>query len=694
MTAKYILRKTFDPASFNVDYGKELNDEQLKVVERAEGPTLVIAGAGSGKTRTLVYRVAYLIERGVRPEHILLVTFTNKAAKEMLFRVERLLGTFPKHLWGGTFHHVANLLLRKYATRVGYAPNFSILDQEDSRALLKVLVKDSGIDPKVRRFPSAAVIQSILSLAANTELAVRKVVEKFRPAYEDVADDLARIGRAYAERKRRNNQMDFDDLLVQLFRLLKEHEDVRKTLSGQFRYVLVDEYQDTNTIQADIVRFLASSHGNLLVVGDDAQSIYSFRGADIRNILDFPKQFPGAQTFFLTTNYRSTQPLLDLANGIIEHNTEQFEKALEHVRSGGVKPQLVPSRSASQEAEFIAQRVLELRDEGVPLREIAVLFRAAHHSQQLEFELTKRDIPYEYRGGMRFFERAHIKDVIAHLRLLANPKDDVSWIRVLTLQAGIGLTTAEKIARIAMREGTLSAALKQDFTGVLTARAQQGFSAFAKLGSALAQQGEVSVAERIRLVKDSDYRDYLKNQYPDWESRVEDIEQLAIFAEQYTGLSTFLSEVSLQEAFGIAGAQQESETDEDAMVLSTIHQAKGLEWEAVFVMHLSEGNFPNPKALDELQGLEEERRLFYVAVTRAKTYCFLTYHLGLNMRTTAMRLQAPSQFLQEIEPHLLEQVELEEEYEERLGGVVFKDDSGWDEADQGETPDDPDVHGK
>jgi len=450
----------------------------------------------------------------------------------------------------------------------------------------------------------------------------------------------------------------------------------------------VDEYQDTNTIQADIVQLLSSAHNNLLVVGDDAQSIYSFRGADIQNILDFPKQFPKAQKFFLTKNYRSTQPVLDLANNIIEQNTEQFEKELVHVRSGGVKPQLVPSQSASQEAEFIAQRVLELRDEGVPLREIAVLFRASHHSQQLEFELTKRDIPYEYRGGMRFFERAHIKDTIAHLRLLANVHDDVSWIRVLTLQVGIGLTTAERISRIGIGQDDLGAALQQDFSSVITARAKEGFNAFIKTGNALVKQSGGSVSELIRIVKDSDYEDYLKNQYPDWESRSEDIEQFAIFAEQYTSLTTFLAEVSLQEAFGIAGAGEQKQDDEDAMVLSTIHQAKGLEWEAVFVMHLSEGAFPNPKALDDEDGLEEERRLFYVAVTRAKTYCFLTYHLGLNMRTTAMRLQAPSQFLDDVDPHLVEQVELEEKYEEKTGGVVFKDELDWEDGeDQGETPD-------
>lgn len=688
MTTKYTIKKTFDPSQFRVDYEKELNKEQFAVVEKGEGPTLVIAGAGSGKTRTLVYRVAYLIERGVRPENILLVTFTNKAAKEMLFRVERLLGTFPKSLWGGTFHHVANLFLRKYARKLGFQNNFSILDQEDSKSLLKVIVKDLGIDPKARRFPSPAVIQSILSLAANTERSVKEIVQEFRPAFEAITDDLVRIDAAYKERKLKNNQMDFDDLLVYLLKLLKEHDAVRTKLATQFHYVLVDEYQDTNTIQARIVALLASQHKNLLVVGDDAQSIYSFRGADITNILNFPKEFPKAQTFYLTKNYRSTQPVLNLANDVIAKNTEQFKKELLHVRQGDMKPVVVPAQSANQEAEFIAQRILELRDEGVPLREMAVLFRASHHSQQIEFELTRRDIPYEYRGGMRFFERAHIKDAIAHLRLLENNHDEVAWMRVLTLQMGIGTVNAGKLIAIARQKERLEDALRQDFLPALSSRSATGFKRFQALAITLTQQRESGAAVLVRLVKDSDYADYLRNQYPDWESRLEDIEQLAVFAEQYSSLGTFLSEVSLQEAFGMAQAGESNDDDEDAMVLSTVHQAKGLEWEAVFIINLSEGAFPNAKALDDEGGLEEERRLFYVAVTRAKTYCFLTYHLGLNMRTTAMRLQAPSRFLEEIDPHVIEQLELEEQYEERLGSRAYDREMDWDSAEQGESADD------
>lgn len=688
MAEKYIIKKTFDPAQFKIDYAKELNREQLSVVQDAEGPTLVIAGAGSGKTRTLVYRVAYLIERGVRPENILLVTFTNKAAKEMLFRIERLLGTYPKGLWGGTFHHVANILLRKNAQRIGFHPNFSILDEEDSRSLLKVIVKDAGIDMKARRFPSPAVMQSILSLAANTERTVSETIRSYRPAYEDLTADLERIGAAYMERKQRNQQMDFDDLLVHLLKLLKEHPDVRGKLSQQFQYVLVDEYQDTNMIQADIVTYLAETHGNLLVVGDDAQSIYSFRGADITNILHFPKRHKKTRTLYLTKNYRSTQPVLDLANNIIGKNTEQFKKDLRHIRTGGVKPVLVPAQSASQEAEFIAQRILELRDEGIPLREIAVLFRAAHHAQQLEFELTKRDIPYTFRGGKRFFERSHIKDVIAHLRLLTNMHDEVSFLRALTLQVGIGMSTADAIMRIAEQHTTLADALRADYTSALSLRAQTGFMAFHRLATSLVAAEAEGPAALIRLVNNSDYADYVKNQYPDWESRQEDIEQLAVFAEQYTSLTTFLSEVSLQESFGIGEAgERDNDDDEDAMVLSTIHQAKGLEWEAVFIINLSEGAFPNAKALADRGGLEEERRLFYVAVTRAKTYCFLTYHLGLNMRTMAMRLMAPSRFIEETDPRLWEQLELSEAWDD-VGSLAYADQMDWNEGDQGETDND------
>lgn len=663
MATQYIIKKSFNPKNFKVDYQNELNAEQLNVVMHGDGPCLVLAGAGSGKTRTIVYRVAYLVEKGIRPENILLVTFTNKAAKEMLFRVEQLLGQFPKSLWGGTFHHVANRLLRKYAPKIGYDHNFSILDDEDSKDLVNVCIKGLNIDTKKTRFPSASVIQSLISLAKNTGIDMEELVTEGKPEFMKIQMELGQIMREYEERKLRNNAMDFDDLLTNLLKLLREHPETRKQLSTQFRYVLVDEYQDTNRLQAEIVRLLSETHRNLLVVGDDAQSIYSFRGADIANILDFPKLFNECQTFKLETNYRSTQPVLDVANEVIRHNPEQFQKKLQHVREGKIKPVLVPAVSDEQEAEFIAQRILELRDEDVPLKVIAVLFRAAYHSQALEFELTRRDIPYEYRGGVRFFDRAHIKDTLSFLKLVTNPRDEVAILRVLKLQVGIGAQTASQIFE-QLRRWMIDQAERHPFEQAFEEysppeRASRGWKDFQSIVASLISERESSPETLIRLVMDSEYREYLKNQYPDANDRLQDLEQLALFAGKYEALDSFLAEVSLQESFGLVGGQP-AEGNDEKIVLSTIHQAKGLEWQAVFVMHLSEQYFPNPRALTEEGGLEEERRLFYVAVTRAKEQLYLTYSLASGYRTMSMHLNSPSPFVKEIPSRLLEPYELAE----------------------------------
>lgn len=661
MATKFVLQSHFDPKALKVDYKKELNAEQLEVVLRGDGPCLVLAGAGSGKTRTIVYRVAYLLERGIAPDQILLVTFTNKAAKEMLFRIERLLGQFPKGLWGGTFHHVANLLLRHHARALGFEPNFTILDDEDSRSLITVIIKDLAIDPKKQRFPSAAVVQDLLSLAQNTETKLSDVVEERRPEFVRVLGSLEAIQREYETRKKRSNLMDFDDLLVRLLELLRDHESVRQRLSTQFQYILVDEYQDTNRLQASIVRLLSERHGNLLVVGDDAQSIYSFRGADIGNILDFPKRFPKCRTFTLMTNYRSTQPILDLANDVITHNVEQYPKRLVHIREGTVRPAIVPAASPKQEAEFIAQMILQLRDEGTSLRNVAVLFRAAHQSQTLEFELTKRDIPYEYRGGVRFFERAHIKDVLAHLKALDNPADEVAWLRILTLQVGIGSQTAAGI--FAQVRGT--AGLPQTLVSLtvnIPKRAEIGWERLRRTFQKLTQKECMGDPSRLIMsIAEGDYRDYLMNQFPNADERLQDLEQLALFAKQYKDLSTFLAEVSLQEAFAVQGGSP-AEADDEAIVLSTIHQAKGLEWDVVFVLHLIEPGFPNARALNEDGGLEEERRLFYVAITRAMTRLFLCYPIASDYQLMSMHMHEPSRFLRELDEAQLEQYELDEEF--------------------------------
>jgi DNA helicase-2/ATP-dependent DNA helicase PcrA len=657
MTTKYTIQHAFDPHALKVDYRKELNHEQHAVVTNGDGYVLVLAGAGSGKTRTIVYRVAYLLERGVPPEHILLVTFTNKAAKEMLFRVERLLGQYPKGLWGGTFHHVANLLLRKHARAIGYAPNFTILDDEDSRSLIGVIIKELNIESKKQRFPSPAVVQDLLSLVQNTERSLADIVEERRPEFLNALGSLEAIQREYTHRKKRNNSMDFDDLLVQLLRVLRDHPAERKKLSRQFRYILVDEYQDTNRLQASIVQLLAEHHKNLLVVGDDAQSIYSFRGADIGNILEFPKRFSKSTTMSLTRNYRSTQPILDCANAVITNNPEQFPKTLIHVREGDVRPALVPAASPKQEAEFVAQKILELRDEGVSLNDIAVLFRATHQSQTLEFELTKRDIPYEYRGGVRFFERAHIKDVLAHLKILDNPTDEVSWLRVLTLQVGIGAqTAADCVEKIRAARGLPSSLPALALP--LPKRAMVGWQRLQRtFATLLGKSARQDPSALVSAVANGEYREYLANQYPNADERLADLEQLALFAKQYRALRPFLAEVSLQEAFAVQGGSP-AVADDEAVVLSTIHQAKGLEWDAVFCIHLIEPGFPNARAMAEEGGLSEERRLFYVAITRAMTKLFLCYPIASDYQLLSLRLHEPSRFLRELDTTLLEEYEL------------------------------------
>jgi DNA helicase II / ATP-dependent DNA helicase PcrA len=655
---EFVLQDDFDLSKASIDYQKELNPEQLAVVLNGDGPSLVLAGAGSGKTRTITYRVAYLLERGVSPDNILLVTFTNKAAKEMLSRVEGLLSRYPTGLWGGTFHSIANRLLRIYASQLGYSPSFTIMDQEDAKSLVKVCIKALNVDTTSRRFPSPAKLHAMISYTRNSGRTMSDVIESRYPNFLEIEPVIERIAELYEERKRQADAMDFDDLLLKLRELLYHHEGVRRKLAHQFEYILVDEYQDTNVVQAEIVRQLASEHGNILVVGDDAQSIYSFRAAEIRNILGFPQIYKDTKTFRLTTNYRSTPEILAVANASIAKNKDQFKKELASVRDSLERPNLIAASNGSQEAQFIAQKILALRDDGISLSEMAVLFRAAYHSQALEFELMKRDIPYEYRGGLKFFERAHVKDIVAHLRVKQNPRDEVAWMRILGLLNGVGLVTAEKMARkFREHESLLEIAASHS---KVPKRAQVGWVGLKNTLEKMAN--EEQPAELIRTVIAGDYRDYLEAEYPDFMDRLDDLEQFALFAEGYKSLQTFLDEVSLTGEYG-AIREEAGQHDEEKMVLSTIHQAKGLEWDAVFVMHLVDGKFPIGAALDEEGGLEEERRLFYVATTRARKELFFTYPITSGYDT--LMLSQPSTFLQELPDDLLEQVKLKKALEAR-----------------------------
>jgi len=666
-------------SSTQIDYAKELNQEQLAVVLGGDGPCLVLAGAGSGKTRTLVYRVAYLLEQGVDPSSILLLTFTNKAAREMLSRVEALMGPAAKGIWGGTFHAVAARLLRAFAERLGYQSSFSILDMEDSRDLVKAVMKDLKIDPKARRFPSASVVLNIISYARNTQTRIDEALEIKHPNFYALSGDIEEIARQYQTRKKSANAVDFDDLLS-LLALLLDDPETGKRLAQRFQYVLVDEYQDTNAMQARLVHGFARIHQNVLVVGDDAQSIYAFRGADVKNILHFPEEWPNTKIFKLLTNYRSTPQILELANESLQNNVEQFEKELVGVRPKGDKPHLVPCASATQEAQYVAEQVLTLRDQGTALRQIAVLFRSSAHSQALEFELMKRDVPYEYRGGQKFFERAHIKDVLAFLRVAGNPQDEIAWLRVLGLQAGIGAITATMIVERVRSRGSFQEVLEISAEVDLPARAQTGWNEFLVMAKMMMKRG-LSPAPMIREVCASPYQNYLEREYPNWRERLEDLEQLALFAEGYEELAPFLGDVSLYD--GVVSRRDEAPgKDEERLVLSTIHQAKGLEWDTVFIIHLADQAFPNRYALAEDGGLEEERRLFYVAVTRARHRLFLTYPVTMGHDT--LMLNQPSTFVDEVSPRLFDRVEIRQSFSasdrpSQSSSTMWKEDEGFEE---------------
>lgn len=657
-------RKTSLPGK--IDYERELNPQQLEVVMAGEGPLLVIAGAGSGKTRTVTYRVARLLELGVLPERILLVTFTNKAAREMLSRVEALAGNKARKVWGGTFHHIGNLVLRRYAHLLAYSPNYTIIDREDTKDLLEDSLEEVGINKKEKRFPKGEVLSDILSFSLNSEKDLESVLLERYPFFMELKPEIEKVFHHYRERKKRANLMDFDDLLYLWRNLLLEKPEIRKEYGRRFLHILVDEYQDTNKIQAEIVDLLASYHRNIMVVGDDSQSIYSFRGANFANIIEFPSRYPEAKLYKLEFNYRSTPQILNLANSSIVHNKRRFPKILRAVKKDGRKPALVPLRDVYHQAEFVAEEILTLREEGVSLNEIAVLYRSHYHSLELQVELTRRGIPYVVRSGLRFFERAHIKDVVAWLKILVNPKDELSWKRILKLIPGVGKRTAEKIWQLIYSSPSPLESLKSEKVKVLFFRkVPPGWKDFLSLLEKLrTPELQKFPSQLVELILEEGYLEYLKTSYADWGERMEDIKQLSRFASSYPDLETFLNELSLLGTVESEVVVVGSEEDEEKVILSSVHQAKGLEWRVVFLIWLSEGRFPAAKALKKPafeEGEEEERRLFYVACTRAKERLYLTYPLlggNWNFRTYFMK---PSCFVRELDPTTYEEWIVEEE---------------------------------
>lgn len=630
-----------------IDFDKELNAEQLDVVKNGDGHCVVLAGAGSGKTRTIVHRVAWLLEHGTAPDRILLVTFTNKAAEEMRARINELSGGGASAVWAGTFHSTANRVLRAVAEDIGFTKSFTILDDDDGKALMKATMRELGFAFDGKRFPSPAVVRDLLSYAVNARVSIEQAILKKHPKFEELSADIRRIGDAYDRKKHASNAMDFDDLLVRLYRLLLSDLTFRERFAARFDHILVDEYQDTNPLQAAVIDLICGN--NLIVVGDDAQSIYSFRAADVRNILDFPKRHPGSRIFTLVTNYRSTPEILALANDVISRNVDKYDKELLSVKESYLKPAVVPHPSASREAAFIVAKVQERLDAGVKPQDIAVLFRAAFQSQTLEFELARQGIVYDYRGGLKFFDRAHVRDALAFLRIAANYSDESAWLRVLLLQEGIGEVMASRMVAALREEGSLARAILAPMAQRFGARAAKGWNdvqgILEQVQDAGGKPGSV-----VRAVLDSSYAVYLENEYPNYKDRMEDVQQLANFADGYESAADLLAEITLDPT--VAGGGRRNNDKLRQIVLSTIHQAKGLEWDTVFVMHLTNNAFPNRRAALEEGGLEEERRLFYVAVTRAKRQLYLTY--PMTTARDAFGMEQPSLFLEEADTHLLD----------------------------------------
>jgi DNA helicase-2/ATP-dependent DNA helicase PcrA len=626
---RLVLKHTVVPGQRapRIDYEKELNESQYRAVTTLDGPLLIVAGAGTGKTRTLVYRVARLVETGVRPESILLLTFTRRAATSMLARAAALADERCQRVSGGTFHSTAYAILRKYSEMAGIERAFTVLDSSDTEDLIDLLRRQMRLTGTDRRFPRKRTICAIFSMAANKLLSLDDVLKQHYPQFAGEGQDLSKLFKAFEDYKRGRSMLTYDDLLVRLREALEENDELCQRLSEQYRYIMVDEYQDTNRLQAQIVRLMTPAHDNVAVVGDECQAIYSFRGASFRNMLEFPELFPKARVIKLEENFRSTQPVLDVANAIISEAHEGYAKRLFSGMTEGPLPLLVSARDENEQSRFIAQRIEELREEGVPLTEMAVLFRAGSHSFDLELELGKHGIAFRKFGGMKFAESAHIKDALSFLRVALNPADTLSWFRALKLLDHIGDATVEQILDHLGVE-------RQDFK---TPRAKEKLFNKLKQFPARASYKDqlIRLAHVLRTTLEHKsphaqlstvlrlYRPILKSKYDDYPRRQRDLERLQAIAKRYKSAAELLADVALDPADAV---QAETTRRKGGYVtLSTVHSAKGLEWSALFVIWMTDGWFPSTRSYDEFEDLEEERRLLYVATTRAKQHLCFTY---------------------------------------------------------------------
>lgn len=631
-----------------VDFEKALNAEQLTAVTAPDGPILVLAAAGTGKTRTLVYRVAYLVGRDIPPERILLLTFTNRAAREMLERARELVGEAVGGVWGGTFHHLANRMLRRHARRLGYTPEYVILDRDDSRSLITRCLKDMKLYGK--EFPNASVLIDVFSAATNTRHTIEDLVAQRFADLEVDAADVIRARDAYESKKRALGAMDFDDMLVNCLRLFRECPEVSDGYQQQFAHVLVDEYQDTNMIQAEIVDRIAERNRNVLVVGDDFQSIYSWRGADYRNIMSFPERYSDARVYKLEQNYRSVPEILRVANACIAGNPEQYQKTLRPTREAHMCPRMVSVRDGDEQARFVVDRIRHLRREGYRPQDIAVLYRAHFHALEVERELSHARMPYVITSGVRFFEQAHVKDVCSLLRLVHFPSDELAFVRVISLLPGVGPKTSEGLwEKLGRNFNTRDKGQRKALQQALRPQAQGAWQA---VDTALTDHStDADPAAAVRLLHafvEGFYEPYLIRHYDDAEKRMEDIDALLVDLGRFESVESFLSDVALLTNLD-AEADVDGDTTKESVRLSTVHQAKGLEWPVVIVVWTTEGMFPSSRAVNESEGGEaEERRLFYVAVTRAKDELYFCVPEVRRMRDGGVMYCLPSRFVQEI----------------------------------------------
>jgi DNA helicase-2/ATP-dependent DNA helicase PcrA len=658
---KFVLKKEepkLRPQDYSIPYAELLNQQQLEAVFFDKGSALVIAGAGTGKTRTLVHRVARLVESGVDPTNILLLTFTRRAAKEMLDRASSILDDRCQKVKGGTFHFYCSQLLHRYSNRIGFPDNFTIIDTADALEVIQYVRTKLNLHKRNKRFPNKSTLYKIISTSVNKHLDLKVVLMEQFPQFLEQLDNIEKVAIGYADYKQKNFVMDFDDLLIKTKELIEHHNDIRIKIASNHHYVMVDEYQDTNKIQADLIKLFSSVHNNTMAVGDDAQSIYSFRGADHQNIMSFPSLFENTKLIKLEENYRSTPQILNTANYLLKQAAFKFDKELFSNKDEGELPAMVQAPSEHDQSRFITQVVLQLREQDLDLNEIAVLFRNGRDSYDLEVELNRKNIPFVKYGGQKFTEAAHIKDVLAHIRVLVNPMDTIAWNRLLMLVDGIGPKTAQDLfewIRLAKNPYDLGMA------DTVSKSYMKQMKSLGKLLKDIKAQ-EFHVAKVVELIVDY-YRVFCEKRYDDYPKRLKDLESFINISSGFSSLSGMLEDLALNPINATAIDTEEKENEEAPLILSTIHSSKGLEWKHVFIIQCLDGIIPSAYSVDDEQQLDEELRLLYVAATRAKEMLYFTYPT-LAQSTYGDYFTNPSRFLKNIktslEPWLLEEERAEE----------------------------------